>query len=122
VPAPSVASPVAPPATPPAAPQPPPAAKAPREEAAKVAAPAPEPTIRQSVEDKLRRAGMLRGSTPDDTGVTIADVGADGSVRLVGVLKDGPARRKAADLVRTVAGVTSVDVRRVTVTTGWDTQ
>jgi osmotically-inducible protein OsmY len=63
---------------------------------------------------------MLRGSTPDDSGVTIADVGTDGSVRLVGVLKDGAARQAAADLVRAVAGVTSVDVRRVTVTTGWD--
>jgi osmotically-inducible protein OsmY len=108
--------------TPPVAPPPPPAAKAPREETAKVAAPAPEPTIRQSIEDKLRRAGMLRGSNPDDTGVTIADVGTDGSVRLVGVLKNGAARRAAADLVRAVAGVTSVDVRRVTVTTGWDSQ
>jgi predicted Ser/Thr protein kinase len=121
-PAPSVASPAWRPVAPPVAPQPPPAAKAPRQEAAKIAAPTPEPAIRQSIEDKLRRAGMLRGSNPDDTGVTIADVGTDGSVRLVGVLKDAAARRTAADLVRAVAGVTSVDVRRVTVTTGWDTQ
>ena len=120
---PSPVAPVAAPsAAPPVAPQPPPAAKAPREETAKVAAPTPEPTIRQSIEDTLRRAGMLRGSNPDDTGVTIAAVGTDGSVRLVGVLKDGAARRAAADLVRAVAGVTSVDVRRVTVTTGWDSQ
>jgi predicted Ser/Thr protein kinase len=121
-PAPSVAPPAARPVAPPVAPQPLPAAKAPRQEAAKIAAPTPEPAIRQSIEDKLRRAGMLRGSNPDDTGVTIADVGTDGSVRLVGVLKDAAARRTAADLVRAVAGVTSVDVRRVTVTTGWDTQ
>jgi serine/threonine-protein kinase len=117
-PAPPMASPAARPGALPSAPQTPPAAKAPRAEAAKVAA----PVIRQSVEDKLRRAGMLRGSSPDDTGVKIADVGTDGSVRLVGVLKDGAAKRAAADLVRAVAGVTSVDVRRVTVTTGWDSQ
>jgi serine/threonine-protein kinase len=82
----------------------------------------PPPTVRRSVEDTLRSAGMLRGSRPDDTGVMIADVRADGRVTLVGVLKDGAAKRAAADLVRGVAGVTAVDVGRVTVTSGWETR
>jgi osmotically-inducible protein OsmY len=54
--------------------------------------------------------------------VAVEEVGADGSVRLVGVLQDAAARQTAADLVRTVPGVTAVDVRRVTVQKGWVTQ
>jgi hypothetical protein len=117
-----VAPEVAPSVAPPVAPQPPPEAKAPAKGTAKVVAPTPEPTIRQTIEDKLRGAGMLRGSNPDDSGVTIADVGADGRVRLVGVLKNRSARQAAADLVRAVAGVTAVDVSRVTVKEGWSSQ
>ena len=117
-----VAPEVAPSVAPPVAPQPPPEAKAPPKGTAKVVAPTPEPTIRQTIEDKLRGAGMLRGSNPDDSGVTIADVGADGRVRLVGVLKNRSARQAAADLVRAVAGVTAVDVSRVTVKEGWSSQ
>jgi predicted component of type VI protein secretion system len=117
-----VAPEVAPAVAPPVAPQPPPEAKALPKETAKVVAPTPEPTIRHAIEDKLRGAGMLRGSNPDDSGVTIADVGADGRVRLVGVLKNRSAREAAADLVRAVAGVTAVDVSRVTVKEGWSSQ
>ena len=88
---------------------------------AKAPPPGP-PTIRQSVEDKLRGAGMLRGPNSDDPGVAVAEVGADGRVRLVGVLKDRAARQAAADLVGTVAGVRAVDVSRVTVKEGWVSQ
>ena len=80
------------------------------------------PTIKASIEDKLRGAGMLRGTNADDAGVTVADVGADGRVRLVGVLKDRAARQAAADLARTVTGVNAVDVSRVTVKEGWVSQ
>ncbi len=54
--------------------------------------------------------------------MAVEDVGVDGNVKLVGVLRDAAARQAAADLVRTVAGVTAVDVRRVTVQKGWLTQ
>jgi predicted Ser/Thr protein kinase len=123
---PASASPVAPPPAPAPEPQ---AVRRPRseatparEETVKTTAPTPPPAIRQSVEDTLRGAGMLRGQSPDDAGVAVADVGADGRVRLVGVLKDRAARQAAADLVRTVAGVTAVDVSRVTVKEGWVSQ
>ncbi len=83
----------------------------------------PEPTrIRESVEQKLRGARLLRIPSSDEPGVAVEDVGVDGSVKLVGVLRDAAARQAAADLVRTVAGVTAVDVRRVTVQKGWVTQ
>ena len=80
------------------------------------------PTIKESIEDTLRGAGLLRGPNPDDAGVAVADVGAGGRVRLVGVLKDRAARQAAVDLVRTVAGVKAVDVSRVTVKEGWVSQ
>ena len=85
--------------------------------------PLPEPLrIRESVEQKLRDAKLLRTPNSEDAGVSVEEVGVDGSVRLVGVLRDAAARQAAADLVRTIAGVTSVDVRRVTVQKGWVTQ
>ena len=114
---------VAPPVVaPPVAAPPQPETTVAREET-KVVAPTPEPpTMKQSIEDKLRDAGMLRGPGVDAAGVAVRDVGADGRVRLVGVLKDRAARQAAADLVRTVAGVKAVDVSRVTVKEGWETQ
>jgi predicted Ser/Thr protein kinase len=78
--------------------------------------------IRESIEQKLRGAKLLRTANSDAPGVAVEEVGADGSVRLVGVLQDAAARQTAADLVRTVPGVTAVDVRRVTVQKGWVTQ
>jgi hypothetical protein len=91
-----------------------------REEPAKT--PAPAASVKQSVEDKLRDAGLLRPPDSDGAGVVVEDVGADGKVRLVGVLKDRAARQAAAELVRSVAGVTAVDVGRVTVQTGWSSK
>jgi predicted Ser/Thr protein kinase len=85
-------------------------------------APAPPTAIRQSVEDRLRGAGMLRGSNADESGVAVSDVGADGRISLIGVLKNRRARQAAVDLVRAVAGVTAVDVSRVTVKEGWVSQ
>ena len=83
----------------------------------------PQPSrIRDSVEQKLRGAKLLRIPNSDEPGVVVEDVGVDGSVKLVGVLRDAAARQAAADLVRAVAGVTAVDVRRVTVQKGWVTQ
>jgi hypothetical protein len=87
------------------------------------AAQRPEPSvIRKSVEGKLQAAKLLRGPDSDEPGVTVDDVGADGNVRLVGVLRDAAARQAVADLVRAIAGVTAVDVRRVTVQKGWSSQ
>jgi osmotically-inducible protein OsmY len=54
--------------------------------------------------------------------VAVEDVGVDGRVSLVGVLRDAAARQAAVDLIRTVPGVTAVDVRRVTVQKGWVSQ
>ncbi len=86
------------------------------------ATPPPPASIRESVEQRLRSAKLLRTPNSDDPGVTVEDVAADGTVKLVGVLRDAAARQAAADLVRTVAGVTAVDVRRVTVQKGWLSQ
>ncbi|HEY3190341.1 MAG TPA: protein kinase [Solirubrobacteraceae bacterium] len=84
--------------------------------------PLPAASIRASVEQRLRGAKLLRTPNSDDPGVAVEDVAADGTVKLVGVLRDAAARQAAADLVRTVAGVTAVDVRRVTVQKGWVSQ
>jgi predicted Ser/Thr protein kinase len=100
---------------------PPPAAK-PRPAVQPPPAPPAPAGIRESVEQKLRGAKLLRTPNSDDPGVAVEDVGPDGSVKLVGVLRDAATRQAAADLVRTVAGVTAVDVRRVTVQKGWVTQ
>ena len=86
------------------------------------ATPTPASSIRESVEQRLRGAKLLRTTNSDAPGVTVEDVAADGTVKLVGVLRDAAARQAAADLVRTVAGVTAVDVRRVTVQKGWVSQ
>jgi osmotically-inducible protein OsmY len=74
--------------------------------------------LRAQLEDRLRRRGLLRGSSSDpNTGVTV-EVGPNGVVTLRGIVRDVAQRDEAANLVR-LAGVSEVRLR-VNVQSSWN--
>ncbi|TMB94803.1 MAG: BON domain-containing protein [Chloroflexi bacterium] len=65
-------------------------------------------TIRSAVEKNLAAAGFLRRDDSDDVGVRVENVGADGVVKLSGVLRTKADREAAIRLAQSVPGVTAV--------------